>query len=135
MKLEEFNKFLKNESSLADAAIERSRDALCVRDRAEFEKAVPEIIWHKFLLQEKPKPEDDITELAMISTKRTLMLAEGNLALADISAGCLEADTTDTKKILLILMLKRRLGVAIQPEMTAEIETVSQLCEKLYELY
>ena len=135
MRLEEFNRFLKHESALADAAIVRSGYALRTRNRAEFNKTVPEIIWHKYLLEEKPKPEDDITELAIISTKRTLMLAEGNLDLADISAGCLEADTTDTKKILLILLLKRRLEVAIQPEMTAEIETVSQLCEKLYELY
>ena len=135
MKLEEFNKFLKYESALADAAIECSERALHDRDRVEFEKAVSEIIWHKFLLENKPKPEDDITELAEISTNRTLILAEGNLDMADISAGCLEADTTDTKKILLILMLKRRLNVALRPEVTAEIETVSQLCEKLYEFY
>lgn len=135
MKLEEFNKFLKSESVLADAAIKRSEHALYARDRGAFEEAVLEVVWHKFLLEQKPDPEDDITELAMVSTNRTLMLAEGNLDAADISAGCLEADTTDTKKILLILMLKRRLKVDLRPEMTAEIETVSQLCEKIYELY
>jgi len=131
MKPDDFRLFVRQQSRLADDAIGRVAEALRLRQADRLQRSVCECVFHKFLLETPPDADDGFDTLALQSTQRTLLLAEGDLSAGDISAGCLEADTSDAKKILFILMLKRRLNVELAPEQTAEIDTIRQLCDAL----
>ena len=131
MDLIQFNSFIKNESAKAEEALREAQIALATKNAALLTDAVCACIQHKFLLEERPTVQDDLLKLSEESTVRTLKLAEGNLQAADVSSGCVEADTADTKKILLLLMLKKRFALDLSPEEMAEMDTVGAVCRRM----
>lgn len=131
MDLQAFSSLLKEEAALAERALLRADEAVRAGDEQAFEEALCECIRHKFLLERTPLPGDDLLRLSEESTARTLTLAEGNLKAADVSSGCVEADTAETKKILLALMLRKRFELTFPPERIAETDTVHELCQLL----
>lgn len=131
MDLIQFKSFIKSESAKAEEALQQAHTALAMKDSAKLTDAVCACIQHKFLLEELPTVQDDLLKLSEESTVRTLKLAEGNLQAADVSSGCVEADTADTKKILLLLMLKKRFALDLSPEEMADIDTVGDVCRRM----
>lgn len=132
MELKAFQELVKEQSAQAEAELRTAKEAAAVGSRDLFERSIRRLIRNKYLLEDVPEPEDVLSALSDESTRRVLILTEGNLKAAEISAGCLEADTSEMKVVLLILMLRRSFELNFPPEKTADLETVGELCRFLW---
>lgn len=129
MTTETFAALIRAESAKATTALTQARQALRQRDAAALERHLRAYVLHKFLLADTKVQGDNLLELAHESTRHILLLTGGDLKAADISIGCAGADTPTTKKILLLLALREAFALPFDPERSADIETVRDLCE------
>lgn len=56
-----------------------------------------------------------------------------SVRLAQGSTTCTNQSSTDIKKVLLSMTLQRALGVKLEPDEAAALETVSDLADALYD--
>ena len=118
----------------ADAAMERIAGEGMSRD--EFRSDVRAFTLAKFFLtrdEYEAEGTDDLLELANASVEKMLRNADKSVKLAEGSTTCTNQSSTDIKKVLLSLTLQRALGVKFPPEYAANLETVEQLADALYD--
>ena len=76
---------------------------------------------------------DDILKLADESVEKLLRQNDKSVKLAEGSTTCTNQSSTDIKKVLLSLTLQRALNVRFTPEQSANLETITQLADALFD--
>ena len=67
------------------------------------------------------------------SVEKMLRNADKSVKLAEGSTTCTNQSSTDIKKVLLSMTLQRSLGIKFTPEYSANLETITQLADALYD--
>lgn len=126
---------LKQRLEFASADADKVLDSL-VNDeltRDQFLGTVRRFTLAKFFLTEDECPNDNIFCLAEISIEKLLSQNDKSITLAQGSSTCTNQSSTDIKKVLLSLTLQRALDVQFTPAESAELETITQLANALYD--
>ena len=114
---------------------EKETDAmLCSLDNPEsFYNHLVQYIRFRYLIEDADFWSDDLPELAEFSVAHAQETAEreGVEALQDTSLNCTGTSSAGTKQILLIMALKRALGVTMTPEELGLTNDVRALAELL----
>ena len=76
---------------------------------------------------------EDILKLADESVEKLLRQNDKSVKLAEGSTTCTNQSSTDIKKVLLSLTLQRALNVRFTPEQSANLETITQLADALFD--
>ena len=76
---------------------------------------------------------EDILKLADESVEKLLRQNDKSVKLAEGSTTCTNQSSTDIKKVLLSLTLQRALNVRFTPEQSADLETITQLADALFD--
>lgn len=82
----------------------------------------------RFVLEEEDLATDDLTALASKSIER-LLQRYGNEGLKDLSSGCMGESSAVTKRILFVMTLRRKLGIAKDVEGFGAASTIDQLAD------
>ena len=86
---------------------------------------------HNYTLAKFFLTEDEVRALG---TEDILKLADESVEkLAEGSTTCTNQSSTDIKKVLLSLTLQRALNVRFTPEQSANLETITQLADALFD--
>lgn len=81
----------------------------------------------RFFLDEEEMCSDNIYELAEIAVAKTMAIKREKLADIDIPGTCTGASSATSKKILLLMALRRDLALELDPEQAVELNTVDQI--------
>ena len=104
--------------------------------REAFRQEVRNYTLAKFFLTEdevRALGTEDILKLADESVEKLLRQNDKSVKLAEGSTTCTNQSSTDIKKVLLSLTLQRALNVRFTPEQSAELETITQLADALFD--
>lgn len=118
----------------ADAALKQLLEGDL--DRDGYRREVRAFTLAKFFLTEEECAQagtDELLELANVSVEKMLRNADKSVKLAEGSTTCANQSSTDIKKVLLSLTLQRSLGVKFTPEYSANLETIKQLADALFD--
>ena len=118
----------------ADAALEQLLEGNL--DREGYRREVRAFTLAKFFLTEEECAEagtEMLLELANVSVEKLLRNADKSVKLAEGSTTCTNQSSTDIKKVLLSMTLQRSLGIKFTPEYSANLETITQLADALYD--
>ena len=118
----------------ADAALEQLLEGDL--DREGYRREVRAFTLAKFFLTEEECTEagtEMLLELANVSVEKMLRNADKSVKLAEGSTTCTNQSSTDIKKVLLSMTLQRSLGIKFTPEYSANLETITQLADALYD--
>lgn len=105
-------------------------------DREGFRAQVRRFTLSKFFLTEEEVRQagtEDILKLANESVEKLLRQNDKSVKLAEGSTTCTDQSSTDIKKVLLSLTLQRALNVRFTPELSASLETITQLADALFD--
>ena len=105
-------------------------------DRDGFRAQVRRFTLDKFFLTEEEVQEagsEELLELANVSVEKMLRNADKSVKLAEGSTTCTNQSSTDIKKVLLSMTLQRALGIRFTPEESAELTTLTQLADGLFD--
>ena len=118
----------------ADAALKQLLEGKL--DREGFRREVRAFTLAKFFLTEveaQAEGSEEILKLANASVEKMLRNADKSVKLAEGSTTCTNQSSTDIKKVLLSMTLQRELGIKFAPEYSAELTTISQLADALFD--
>ena len=104
--------------------------------REAFRREVRNYTLAKFFLTEdevRALGTDEILKLADESVEKLLRQNDKSVKLAEGSTTCTNQSSTDIKKVLLSLTLQRALNVRFTPEQSADLETITQLADALFD--
>lgn len=104
--------------------------------REAFRQEVRNYTLAKFFLTEdevRALGTDEILKLADESVEKLLRQNDKSVKLAEGSTTCTNQSSTDIKKVLLSLTLQRALNVRFTPEQSANLETITQLADALFD--
>ena len=105
-------------------------------DRENYRAQVRKFTLAKFFLTEEEAQatgSDEILELANESVEKLLRQNDKSVKLAEGSTTCTNQSSTDIKKVLLSLTLQRAIGVRFTPEESADLTTINQLSDALFD--
>lgn len=105
-------------------------------DRDGFRAQVRRFTLDKFFLTEEEVQAagtEELLKLANESVEKMLRNADKSVKLAEGSTTCTNQSSTDIKKVLLSMTLQRALGIRFTPEESAELTTLTQLADALYD--
>jgi len=105
-------------------------------DRDGFRAQVRRFTLDKFFLTEEEAQAagtEELLKLANESVEKMLRNADKSVKLAEGSTTCTNQSSTDIKKVLLSMTLQRALGIRFTPEESAELTTLTQLADALYD--
>ena len=97
-----------------------------------FQGLLKEYIRLRFLLDDDPFWSDDLDEYAKYSIKKTMERSGDPTKLRDLGINCAGASSSITKRLLLIISLRKGLGIDLDPEKAATAETLGELSCLLY---
>lgn len=123
--------YIRESHRQAERDAEGMRAALARKDRAAFNRALRDYLLSRFsLTSEQAGAEQDIEELARIS----LIAQRGKRAVAesDKAINCTNASSAEEKTLLFILVVQRGVGAKLAPAVSAQIQTLPQLAEALW---
>ncbi len=118
----------------AEAALELLKSGTL--DREGFRAQIRRFTLSKFFLTEdevRAAGTEDILKLANESVEKLLRQNDKSVKLAEGSTTCTDQSSTDIKKVLLSLTLQRALNVRFTPELSASLETITQLADALFD--
>lgn len=118
----------------ADAALKQLLEGEL--NREGFRREVRAFTLAKFFLTEEEaqaEGSEEILKLANASVEKMLRNADKSVKLAEGSTTCTNQSSTDIKKVLLSMTLQRELGIKFAPEYSAELTTISQLADALFD--
>ena len=129
---------LKQRLDIAQADADKALDLIVggSLDRNGFRTQVRRFTLDKFFLTEEEAcatGDDNLLELANVSVEKMLRNADKSVKLAEGSTTCTNQSSTDIKKVLLSMTLQRALGVRFTPDESAELTTIEQLADALFE--
>lgn len=84
----------------------------------------------RFVLEDEDFVTEDLTTLASKSIER-LLQRYGNEGLKDLSSGCMGESSAVTKRILFVMTLRRKLGIAKDVEGFGAASTIDQLADAI----
>jgi len=105
-------------------------------DRDGFRAQVRRFTLDKFFLTEEEAQAagtEELLKLANESVEKMLRNADKSVKLAEGSTTCTNQSSTDIKKVLLSMTLQRAIGIRFTPEESAELTTLTQLADALYD--
>jgi len=105
-------------------------------DRDGFRAQVRRFTLDKFFLTEEEAQAagtEELLKLANESVEKMLRNADKSVKLAEGSTTCTNQSSTDIKKVLLSMTLQRALGIRFTPEESAELTTLTQLADALFD--
>ena len=105
-------------------------------DKENYRVQVRKFTLAKFFLTEEEAQatgSDEILELANESVEKLLRQNDKSVKLAEGSTTCTNQSSTDIKKVLLSLTLQRAIGVRFTPEESADLTTINQLSDALFD--
>ena len=85
----------------------------------------------RYLLEDDPYWNDDIAALTRYSIRKTLDQADDPAKLSDLGVNCAGSSSATTKHLLLIISLRKGLGIDLDPDEAACAETVRELAALL----
>lgn len=97
-------------------------------DRSVVREQLRSYLQCRFVLEEEDFVTDDLTALASKSIER-LLQRYGNEGLKDLSSGCMGESSAVTKRILFVMTLRRKLGIAKDVEGFGAASTIDQLAD------
>ena len=118
----------------AEAALELLKSGTL--DREGFRAQIRRFTLSKFFLTEdevRAAGTEDILKLANESVEKLLRQNDKSVKLAEGSTTCTDQSSTDIKKVLLSLTLQRARNVRFTPELSASLETITQLADALFD--
>lgn len=101
-------------------------------DESCFRELLKDYIRLRFLLDDDPFWSDDLDEYAKYSIKKTMERSGDPTKLRDLGINCAGASSSITKRLLLIISLRKGLGIDLDPEEAATAETLGELSCLLY---
>ena len=119
-----------------DAEAAQEKIASGTLGREAFRQEVRNYTLAKFFLTEdevQALGTEDILKLADESVEKLLRQNDKSVKLAEGSTTCPNHSSTDIKKVLLSLTLQRALNVRFTPEQSADLETITQLADALFD--
>ncbi len=119
-----------------DAETAQGKLASGTLDREGFRREVRNYTLAKFFLTEdevRAAGTEDILALANESVEKLLRQNDKSVKLSEGSTTCTDQSSTDIKKVLLSLTLQRALNVRFTPEQSADLETITQLADALFD--
>lgn len=122
---------LEEADARAQEALALLKDPSVTRDR--FEELVRRYTLCKFFLEPGECGSDDIFTLAEASIEKLLRMNDQSVRLAQGSTTCTNQSSTDIKKVLLSMTLQRALGCKLTPDESADVLTVGELADALYD--
>ena len=131
MTKERFVALMNEQSALAQTALDRAVKAHGCGNGQECYRFLYEFVLRKLLLYNDGITEENLIKLSDLSTRRILQLTGGDFTLSDVSVNCTGIISAVTKKILLMHAIQKAFNVVIQPEKTADIETVEMLADEI----
>lgn len=124
---------LKQRIEQSKALSEKELDAI-ENDPASYDNVYAHLknfIRYRFLIDDDDYWEDDIARLTAYSIEKTLEKIGSNDGLGDLSMNCAGASSAETKYVLLLITLRKRLGLTFEPVMAATLDTVPLLAEEI----
>ena len=88
-------------------------------------------IRYRFLIDDDEFWDDRIPKLAEYSIDRLLANIDENDSLGDLSMNCTGSSSAETKYALLLITIRKRLGLTFAPVMAADLDTVPLLAEEV----
>lgn len=85
----------------------------------------------RYLLDDDPYWSDDLDEYTKYSIKKIMERSGDEVKLRDLGINCAGASSAMTKRLLLIISLRKGLGIDLDPEAAASVETVYELASLL----
>ena len=96
-------------------------------DSERFEEGLKRYIKLRYLLDDDPYWDDDLDRYTAYSIKKTLEKSEGGVKLRDLGINCAGASSAMTKRLLLLISLRKGLEIDLDPEAAALVETLGDL--------
>lgn len=85
----------------------------------------------RYFLDEDEMCTNNLYELAETAVAKTLSIKREKLADIDIPGTCTGASSAISKKTLLLMAFRRDLGIDLDPEQAANIQTTDQLAQHI----
>lgn len=85
----------------------------------------------RYLLDDDPYWSDGLDEYTKYSIKKIMERSGDEVKLRDLGINCAGASSAMTKRLLLIISLRKGLGIDLDPEAAASVETVYELASLL----
>lgn len=85
----------------------------------------------RYLLDDDPYWSDDLDEYTKYSIKKIMERSGDEVKLRDLGINCAGASSAMTKRLLLIISLRKGLGIDLDPEAAASVKTVYELASLL----
>ena len=99
-------------------------------DESTIYQHVVAYIKYRFMLADDKFWCDDIRQLSEYSIKKIMKLPKDE-PLDEISMSCTGASSSAERKVLLILALRKKLGISFDADESVDIETVTQLAQAI----
>lgn len=115
---------VKRNEQLAAQVLEDMRSAV---DEPCFRGLLKDYIRFRFLLDDDPFWSDDLDEYTKYSIKKTMERSGDPTKLRDLGINCAGASSSMTKRLLLIISLRKGLGIDLDPEKAATAVTLGEL--------
>ena len=104
-------------------------------DKDKLAQTLREYVRLRYLLEESDMQENDhFNYLGEVSLARGLGLSVDAVRKSELDSKCDGTSSTMAKKILLIIALGKTLGIETDPERNADITTIAELADYIYEI-
>ena len=124
--------YIKKSRSDAERDAQAMKAALDREDQAAFGRCLHDYLLKRFDL-DNDGGEQSIEELARMSLRKSVGVKYTRET--DKAISCSNASSAEEKALLFMLVVQRALGLSMPPACFAEIETLPQLAEALWETH
>ena len=122
---------LKQNLLLSDQVLSEMK--ACTDSFESFSALLKRYIQLRFVIDDTDFWTDDIKELSAFSMKHQQeVIGDDSSALKDTSLNCAGATSSDTKQILLLMKLRRDLGVELSPAYMGTAKSVNDIAQRLF---
>ena len=106
---------------------------LCTSSLEQFSQLLKEYIRLRYVIDDTDFWTDNIRELARFSMEHQQeMVGNGDEALKDTSLNCAGATSAETKQILLLMQLRKDLGVNLPADYIGTAKSVADIAQRLF---
>ena len=106
---------------------------LCTSSLEQFSQLLKEYIRLRYVIDDTDFWTDNIRELARFSMEHQQeMVGNGDEALKDTSLNCAGATSAETKQILLLMKLRKDLGVSLPADYIGTAKSVADIAQRLF---
>ena len=125
--------YIRKSRSEAERDARAMKAALEREDQAAFGRCLRDYLLKRFDLDDDGSGEQNIEELARMSLRKSVGVKYTRET--DKAINCTNASSAEEKALLFMLVVQRALGLSMPSTCFAEIETLPQLAEALWETH